>query len=124
MTAESPVIEREIERIRRLEHARVISWVTAEQLIENVHQAYDPYDPPAEAGDPPAPEPGVFQLGRLRLLDLQARYLAAYRTHVTSEIVPLGMSREKLVAALLERELWGPRCGRCSIPMTRAGTTG
>jgi hypothetical protein len=109
MTAESPEIARQIEQIRSLELSGTVSWVEAAQLIEAVHEAWEPVD--LLPLDWPL---SVFQLARLRLPALQARYLLACRpggyqrgvprNPINKSLVePLAMSREQLVAAILDR---------------------
>jgi hypothetical protein len=110
VTAESPEIAQQIEKIRCLELSGTVSWVEASQLIEAVHEAWDPVD--LLPLDWPL---SVFQLARLRLLDLQARYLLGRvadsgrqrgvprSQNNRSLLEPLQMSREQLVGAILDR---------------------
>lgn len=110
MTAESPEIARQIDGIRSLELSGAVSWVEAAQLIESVHEAWEPVD--LLPLDWPL---SVFQLARLRLLALQAMYLLGCvadsgrqrgvprSQNNRSLLEPLQMSREQLVVAILDR---------------------
>jgi hypothetical protein len=107
VTAEPALAER-IEKIRRLESAGLVSWVQAAELIEQVHEAWEPADVL-----PAAWPRSVFQLARLRLIELEGLYLLGCRERTGRQrgilrspfdknlIEPLQMSREQLVAAIL-----------------------
>jgi len=80
--------EEEIARIRRLELAGVITWLEAAGLEAAVHEGQ--------------PSSMVHALGRLQLIDLQARWLLARPEH-TGAAVYLPPTREQLVDAILDR---------------------
>jgi hypothetical protein len=87
----------EIERIRRAEAAGQMDWLQAAELIEQAHDQAD-----ALAGEEPL---SVFQLARLRRVDLWARWLelpaTASMTFAAQVVFLKTASREELVGAIL-----------------------
>lgn len=87
----------EIEQISQVGY--LVGWWQAAELIEQAHQRFE--QGLVDDGEPLS----VFQLARLRLPDLQARFLATKPDHVggyEAGITQLrAMSRDQLVAAIL-----------------------
>ena len=87
-----PGLAREIERIRRLEAAEVIGWWEAAELIAQLEDGKRSL---------------IHTLGRLPLVDLQARYLQLLapgeRARHPDSSFSLPADRDRLVAAILDR---------------------
>jgi hypothetical protein len=89
-------VQAEVERIRRLGSAGLMDWQQAAELIE---QVYDQADAVLDV------ELNVFQLARLRMVDLIARWQVIdrkYRLSVCQATFAQTATREQLVAAILD----------------------
>jgi hypothetical protein len=98
VTAE-PGLAVRIEGIRQLAVAGLIGPMAAAELIERVHEAWDPVDVL------PASWPlSVHELGRMRLLELQAWWLMTYDLdHRKGAMAWMPAGRDQLIAAIRAR---------------------
>lgn len=101
MTADIVLLQ-EIEQIRQAEAADLVSWWQAAEMIEEAHQRFE--SELVDDGEPLS----VFQLARLPLLELRARFIATRPAQVGRDGNSLrarllaAMSREQLVNAIRE----------------------